>query len=83
MGLISFGMALITMITVKGIYVPLWIIPIAGFAIVVMYIIIGWIFEHYDIWSRINSHYNQRQNPEIKQMSEDIKRCREILEAWH
>ncbi|HOX35185.1 MAG TPA: hypothetical protein P5217_00400 [Methanoregulaceae archaeon] len=82
-GIVNFGMNLVTMFTVKGIYMPFWIIPIAVTALVIFCTSIGWFFEKYDIWNRITSHQNRRMNPEIRQMAEDIKEIRNLLEEKH
>jgi len=75
-GIVNFGMNVVTMFTVKGIYMPFWIIPIAVAALVAFCIGIGWFFETYDIWNRITSHQNRRMNPELRQMAEDIREIR-------
>lgn len=79
-GIVNFGMNLVTMFTVKGIYMPFWIIPIAVAALVAFCTGIGWFFEKYDIWNRITSHQNRRMNPEIRQMADDIKEIRNLLQ---
>jgi len=79
-GIVNFGMNLVTMFTVKGIYMPFWIIPIAVAALVAFCTGIGWFFEKYDIWNRITSHQNRRMNPEIRQMADDIKEIRSLLQ---
>ena len=79
-GIVNFGMNLVTMFTVKGIYMPFWIIPIAVAALVAFCTGIGWFLEKYDIWNRITSHQNRRMNPEIRQMADDIKEIRNLLQ---
>lgn len=72
-GIINFGMLFITMITVKGIYIPAWMIIIFTLIIIALCIIIGYFFEKYAIWNRITSHLNLRVNPEVKQMLQDTQ----------
>jgi hypothetical protein len=80
-GIVNFGMNVVTMFTVKGIYMPFWIIPIAVAALIGICTGIGYFFERYDIWNRIISHQNQRMNPEIRQMAEDIKEIKRLLKS--
>ena len=79
MGLVSFGMSIVTMITVKGIYIPLWTIPIVATMVLALCTMIGYYFEKYDIQNRISSHSNQNANPEFVQMIRDIKEIKEML----
>ncbi len=78
-GIVNFGMNLVTMFTVKGFYMPFWIIPIAVGVMIVFCVGIGWFFEKYDIWNRIISHQNQRMNPEMRQMAEDVREIKRLL----
>ncbi len=74
--MINFGVAIITMITVKGIYVPLWMIPVIGVFIIALCTVTGYIAEKYAVWNRITSHMNQNANPEIKQLCADVAELR-------
>lgn len=78
-GIINFGMLFITMITVKGIYIPAWMIIIFTLIIIALCIIIGYFFEKYAIWNRITSHLNLRVNPEVKQMLQDTQDIKKEL----
>jgi len=78
--IINFGANQVTMITVKGIYVPLWMVPIVGVSLIVICVMIGYNFEKYQVWNRITSHQNQNMNPEIKQLSADVKEIKKMLE---
>lgn len=80
-GLINFGMNLITMVTVKEIYIPLWVIPIVGGIIILGCTYIGWYFEKYNIQNRITSHLNQAANPEFTQLCKDVKEIKNKLES--
>jgi hypothetical protein len=78
-GIVNFGMNVVTMFTVKGIYMPFWIIPIAVGGMIAICIFIGWFFEKFDIWNRIVSHQNRKMNPEIRQMADDIHEMKQLL----
>jgi hypothetical protein len=73
MGLFSFGMSLVTMITVKGIYVPLWAIGFVAGALILFCTGVGYFFERYKIMNRITSHSNRNTNPEIDGICKDIE----------
>jgi hypothetical protein len=75
-GLINFGMSIVTMITVKGIYIPLWIIPIVAGSVFLLCTFLGFIAERYDVWNRITSHQNLNANPEFKKLCTDVAALR-------
>jgi hypothetical protein len=77
---VNFGANQVTMITVKGIFVPLWMVPVVGITIIIFCIVLGYYFEKYHVWNRITSHQNQNMNPEIKQLSDDVKAIKKMLE---
>lgn len=79
-GLVSFGMALITMITVKGIYIPAWVIAVVAGLLILLCTLTGYVFEKYSIWDRITSHQNQKANPEVRQILQEVKEIRKILD---
>ena len=72
MALISFGMSLVTMLTVKGIYISIWTLGLIGAGVVVFCTGVGYYFEKKDIQNRITSHANKNANPEFKQVCKDI-----------
>jgi hypothetical protein len=78
-GLVNFGMILITTITVKGFYIPLWVIPIVGAAVILFCTGVGYYFEKYDIQKRIASHSNRNANTEFAQQCAEVKEILEIL----
>ena len=73
LALASFGMSIITMITVKGIYIPLWLIPVVGCLVILLCVGIGYFCEKFDIQNRMSSHSNKTSNPEFKKLCEDIE----------
>ena len=79
-GIVNFGMSLVTMITVKGIYIPLWMIFIVAGLLIVLCTATGYFFEKYTIWSRVTSHQNLKINPEIRQLCEDVTYLRTLAE---
>jgi len=80
LGALNFGMLAVTLITVKGIYIPSWMIPAVVFLIIAYCIITGFLMEKYDIMNRILNHQNRKQNPQIKQISEDVAYIKKMLE---
>lgn len=78
-GLVNFSLLAITLMTVKGISISMWLIPVVVIAIAVCCTGIGWFNQIYEVNSRMASLVNQKQNPEIKQMSDDIKEIKRIL----
>jgi hypothetical protein len=80
LGALNFGMLAVTLITVKGIYIPTWMIPVVAITIIAYCIIMGFIMEKYDIMNRILNHQNRNQNPQMKQISEDVAAIKKMLE---
>jgi cell division protein FtsW (lipid II flippase) len=72
LGVDSFGMSLVTMLTVKGIYISLWMLLLIGVGVVVFCTGLGYYFEKKDIQNRITSHVNNNANPEVTKMCKDI-----------
>jgi len=75
----SFGLNIITVVTVKGIYMPLWILPIIGVTIIIIGGLIGFYFEKKGVINRINSHANQNANPEFLRLCKDVKEIKDRL----
>jgi hypothetical protein len=65
-GIINFSVNLVTMLTVKGIFIPVWAIIVLAAIMIGICILVGYSFEKYRIWDKINSHQNQNMNPEIR-----------------
>lgn len=78
---INFGMIVVTLITVKGIYVPSWMVPVVAISIVLFSVATGYVMERYDIMNRILYHQNLNQNPQMKQISEDVATIKKLLEV--
>ena len=81
MSMINIGAVVMTLLTVKGYDIPLWMLSVLAVALTLFFFAFGWVMEKYDIANRIQSHANTRMNPEIKRMCEDIKEIRRILES--
>lgn len=79
MSLVSFGMSLVTMITVKGFYMPLWLIPVVAILVVGLCTAIGVYAEKFDVQNRIGSHINKKANPELTDMAKDIVEIKKLL----
>ncbi len=79
MALISFGMSLVTMLTVKGIYISIWTLILIGGGVVVSCTAVGYYFEKKDIQNRITSHSNKNANPEFIKVCKDISLIKKKL----
>lgn len=80
LAILSFGMSIVTMLTVKGIYISLWMLCGIGIAGLLACLALGYICEKYDVMNRITSHANIAANPEIKKMYEDVRWIRHRME---
>ena len=80
MGILSFGMAAVTMITVKEIYVPLWTIPIVGFVLMLACWYAGYWYEMSNMWALEVSHQNKQMNPELVALCADVAEIKRRLE---
>jgi uncharacterized membrane protein len=80
MAMTSFGMSLVTMLTVKGIYISLWTLLLIGGGVVIFCTSIGYCFEKKNIQNRITSHVNKNANPEFKKVCRDIVLIKKKLE---
>lgn len=78
-GLLNFGMAIVTMVTVKGVYIPLWAIPAVAIGVLVFCTLIGHYFEKWDIWNRMTSHGNKAANPEISEILTNTSESKAML----
>lgn len=77
MAVVNFGMLAITLLTVKGINVPSWSLVIFAVIVSLICITIGYLFIKYNIGNRIVEYQNQNMNPQIKQISDDVKWLKE------
>lgn len=81
MGLATLGLSLTTLLTVKGIFFPLWgFLPIA----VLMYfsaMTLGYFLDTRNVMGRFNSHMNRKGNPEFVKMIEDVDEIKRLLEG--
>ena len=80
MGIANFGMVAITLMTVKGLYVPTWAIVLVAGLVISLCIIIGYTFEKYSIWDRITHHQNEKNNPQLRIIMKDLQDIKKILE---
>ena len=71
---------MVTMLTVKGIYIPLWALVGIGASVVGFCTFVGYISETRNIQNRISSHANTRANPEFKKLCKDIDAIKKKLE---
>lgn len=80
LGTAALVISLATYATVKGIYVPAWVIPIAIVGISLALIGLGKMLVIFDVQNRINSYVNQNTNPELSEMHREILAIKRILE---
>jgi uncharacterized membrane protein AbrB (regulator of aidB expression) len=73
MGIVNLVLIITTLITVKGIYVPIWILPVVVVVVAAGCILLGYWFTKYGIWNRTTSYTNQNANPEIAKIHADIQ----------
>ena len=81
--LINYGMNLVTVVTVKGLFIPLWAVPLIVLVGILICIAVGYYFEKYSVWNRITSYANKGSNPEvakINQMAVDIQEIKKMLQ---
>lgn len=50
--MLNFGMLVVTVITVKGIIVPVWIIIPVGAVLISICVLVGYLSEKHKIWGR-------------------------------
>jgi hypothetical protein len=78
--LVTLGISITTLLTVKGIFFPTWgIIPIA-ITVIVICTAFGWFLDTYQIMGRLTSHMNRKGNPEFDEICKDIKDIKKMLE---
>ena len=86
MGIASFCMNATTLATVKGMYVPLWEVPIVFLIIIVGCIFIGWAWEHFKFWESVNSRSQNLQNKEFvimyAQINQNTKNIKKLMDHF-
>lgn len=76
----NFVLMVTTLLTVKGIFFPVWgIIPV-GVALASCIVIIGYFLDTRRIMGRLNSRMNTRGNPEFLKMIDDVNEIRRMVE---
>ena len=80
MGIVNFGMVGLTLLTVKGISVPSWVIIVIASLIVIFCISIGYIFERYSIMDRIAHWQNDKYNPQMRQVLAELAEIKKKLD---
>lgn len=79
-GTINFGATITTLLTVKGIYIPAWVIVLISIIVIIICTATGYFFEKYSIWQRTISHQNQNVNPELLKLLKDIELIKKKLD---
>jgi hypothetical protein len=72
-GTLNFGLMITTLMTVKGIYIPAWVIVVISGLVIICCTATGYYFEKYAIWKRTISHQNQNVNPELLKLLNDME----------
>ena len=80
MSIVNFLMIVILMFSTKGIDITMYAIPFVCAVMIAGLTFIGWFGQHYEIYGRINSLINLEMNPEMKQISDDVKLIKKMLE---
>jgi hypothetical protein len=80
LSMVNLALLIITMLTVRGINIPLLMLPVIAGAVILFCIGVGWFFETYGITGRLNSRITTKQNPEIYEMCQNVKKIIEKLE---
>ena len=77
--LVSLGMMVTTLLTVKGIYFPIWaIVPFAA-AMLLGLLVFGYHLEQQNVIARMNTHMNQN-NPQFLELVGAIDRIERKIE---
>lgn len=78
--LLNLMITLTTLLTVKGIFVPIWLmVPFTGFLILFL-LVFGYYLETYNVIARLNSHMNRKGNPEFVTLIETIDRMEKKID---
>jgi hypothetical protein len=79
--IISIGLSITTLLTVKGMFFPLWgFIPL-GIVLVVFCMMFGYFLDTRNIMGRLNSHMNRKGNPEFIEILDTLHRLEEKVDA--
>jgi hypothetical protein len=80
LAVINIGLLVTTLLTVKGIYFPVWsVIPI-GIGLILFCTTFGWFLDTYNVMGRLNSHMNRKGNPEFVKICADVEEIKKMLE---
>jgi hypothetical protein len=79
LGIVSLVVTITTLITVKGIYIPMWMLPVSVLIITVFCTILGYLMTKHGIWNKTTSYANRAANPEISRMCKDLEMIKEHL----
>jgi hypothetical protein len=80
--ILNFAMNIVIMFTVKGIYMPTWMLGIISIVMVGICTLVGCLFDKHNIQNRVASYQNVKMNPEICKINEigsDIKEIKKFL----
>lgn len=79
-GIVNTVLLFIAVLSLRDIIIPLWMAPVAFVLVVIACIVYAYLFEHFGVWSRINSHFNRRQNPELKEILDTVQEIKKKIE---
>ena len=77
---VNTGMLIVTVITVKGLYVPLWVVPSVVAVVCVACVVAGYYYETRGIWGKMISRQNRNMNPEFVRLCDDVEKIKRKLE---
>jgi hypothetical protein len=80
LGIANFGLIVVAVITLKGLYIPAWAVVVIGLAVAAFCVGVGWFFIRYDIQNRITHYLNANANPQINQIQDDLNAIKKRLE---
>jgi uncharacterized membrane protein AbrB (regulator of aidB expression) len=80
MGIVNFGMIGLTLLTVKGISVPSFVIVIITLLVVLFCISIGYTFQRYSILDRITNYQNDKYNPQVRLILSELSEIKKKLD---
>ena len=76
----NMGMLLITLLTVKGIYIPLWMICVIGGLIASGCIVLGHFWFTRNVQKGVQSYMNKNGNPEFKHLCDEVTEIKRLLQ---
>jgi hypothetical protein len=80
LAVINIGLLVTTLLTVKGIYFPVWSVVPIGIGLILFCTVFGWFLDTRNVMGRLNSHMNRKGNPEFVKICADVEEIKKMLE---